>query len=96
MNEGVFGGVEVWQGIRDLQYGRRGLVPSGVVTFDDEKGNPCCDPTSQQAHWRRHFTTVLNVATLTPKNWTFCQMIAAFPTNNDVAAALAILAQGLE
>jgi len=53
--------VEIWQSVRDLQYGRRGLVPSRVVTVDDENGNPCCDPTSQQACWRRHFTTVLNV-----------------------------------
>jgi len=33
-----FGEVEVWKGIRNLQYGRKGLVPSRVVTIDDENG----------------------------------------------------------
>ena len=33
IERGSFGGVEVLQGIRDLQYGRRELIPSRVVTI---------------------------------------------------------------
>ena len=60
IERGSFGEVEVWRGIRDLQHGRRGLIPSRMVTIDDENETPCCDPASQQARWRRHFTSVLN------------------------------------
>ena len=35
-----FGGKKVWQCIRDMQYGRRGLVPSRLTTVDDEQENP--------------------------------------------------------
>ena len=94
IERGSFGGVEVWQGIRDLQYGRRGLIPSRVVTIDDENGNPCCDPASQQARWRRHFTTVLNICShFDPQQLDLVEQkpvfekIAAIPSNNDVAAA---------
>ena len=62
IERGSFGGVEVWRGIRVLQHGRKGLIPSRAVTITDENGDPCCcDPASQQAHWRRHFTLVLNL-----------------------------------
>ena len=96
IERGSFGGVEVWRGIRDLQYGKRGLIPSRVVTIDDENGNPCCDPVSQQARWRRHFTTVLNICThFDPQELDLLEQrpvfekIAAIPSNNDVAVALA-------
>ena len=39
-----FGGKKVWQYIRDMQYGRRGLVPSRLTTVDNEQGNPCVTP----------------------------------------------------
>ena len=51
----------VWKCIRDLQYARRGLVPSKSVTINDESGNPCTTPAAQQQRWRRHFSSVLNV-----------------------------------
>ena len=49
--------MEVWRGIRDLQYGRRGLVPTRVVAVDDEKAIHAVILLLN----RRHFTTVLNV-----------------------------------
>jgi len=33
-----FGGKQVWQCIRDMQCGRRGLLPLKVVTICDEEG----------------------------------------------------------
>ncbi|XP_065886632.1 uncharacterized protein [Dysidea avara] len=96
IERGSFGGVEVWRGIRDVQYGRRGLIPSRVVTIDDENGNPCCDPVSQQARWRRHFATVFNICShFDPQELDLLEQrpvfekIAAIPSNNDVTAALA-------
>ena len=51
----------VWRCIRDMQYRRRGLVPSRSVTIQDEEGKPCITPKARQQRWQRHFATVLNV-----------------------------------
>ena len=56
-----FGGKVVWKCIWDLQRACRGLVPSKAITISDESGKPYSTPVSQQQHWRRHFTKVLNV-----------------------------------
>ena len=56
-----FGGKKVWKCIRDMQYGRRGLVPSRLATVADEEGNPCTTVEAQQQRWRRHFTEILNI-----------------------------------
>ena len=56
-----FGGKVVWRCIRDMQHGRRGLVPKRSVTIQDEDGNPCITPKAQKQRWQRHFTKVLNV-----------------------------------
>ena len=50
-----------WKCIRDMQFGRRGSVPTKVVAIHDESGEPCSKPTEQHQPWRRHFTKVLNV-----------------------------------
>ena len=57
-----FGGKQVWRCIRDMQCGRRGLLPLKIVTICDEEGAPCLDIEAQHQHWNRHFATVLNVA----------------------------------
>ena len=41
--------------------GRRGRVPSRVVTIHDENNVPCTSTTSQHQRWQCHFTKVLNV-----------------------------------
>ena len=51
-----FGGKKVRKCIRDMQYGRRGLIPSRLATVVDEEGNPCTIVEAQQQRWRRHFT----------------------------------------
>ena len=57
-----FGGKKVWKCIRDMQYGRRGLVPSRLTTVVDEEGNPCTTVEAQQQRWRRHLNTnILNI-----------------------------------
>ena len=55
------GGKLVWRCIRDLQHGRRGLVPTRSATIRDEEGNSCYTPEDQQQRWRRHFTKILNI-----------------------------------
>ena len=45
-----------------MQHGRRGWVPSRVVTIHDENDIPCVDDVSQHQHQQCHFTKVLNVA----------------------------------
>ena len=59
-----FGGKKVWKCIRDMQFGRRGRVPTSVVAICDESGEPYSTPTEQHQHWRRHFAKVLNVRSL--------------------------------
>ena len=56
-----FGGKKVWKCIRDMQYARRGLVPSRLATVVDDEGNPCSTLVAQQQQWRRHFTRILNI-----------------------------------
>lgn len=56
-----FGGKNVWNRIRDMQHGRRGLVPSRSVTIKDEDGNSRTTPLVQQQQWQRQFTRALNV-----------------------------------
>ena len=51
----------MWKCIRDMQFGRRGRVPTRVVAICDESGEPCSTLTEQHQRWRRHFTKVLNV-----------------------------------
>ena len=56
-----FGRKEVWKCIRDMQYGRCGLVQSRLSTIVDECNNPCTTLEDQQQRWRRHFTKILTV-----------------------------------
>ncbi len=51
----------VWRCIRDMQRGRRKLLPSRAVTIHDSEGVPCKSTNAQHASWRQHFTKVLNV-----------------------------------
>ena len=53
-----FGGKKA---IRDMQRGRRGLIPSRVVSIVGEDGNVCQSTSAQHQRWRRHFTKVLNI-----------------------------------
>lgn len=48
-------GKVVWSCIRDIQRGRRGLVPVRAVVVRDEEGNLCQTPQVQQQRWRQHF-----------------------------------------
>ena len=59
--QGRFGSKEVWKCIRDMQRGRRGLIPSRLSTILDEQGNVCTTTDTQHQRWRRHFTKVLNL-----------------------------------
>ena len=55
------GGKLVWHCIRDIQRGRRGLVPVRAAVVKDEDGNACTTAEAQQQRWRRHFTKILNI-----------------------------------
>ena len=60
--EGMEGEKVVWKCIRDIQWGRRGLVPVKCVSVRDEEGlNLCNTPQKQQKRWCRHFTKVMNI-----------------------------------
>ena len=56
-----FGGKKVWECIRDMQHGKRGRVPSRVVTVHDEDNVTCVSVDAQHQQWRHHFIKVLNV-----------------------------------
>ena len=44
----------VWRCIRDIQRGRRGLVPVKTAVVKDEDGNTCTTAKAQHERWRRH------------------------------------------
>ena len=46
--KGRHGGKLVWQCIRDIKRGRRGLVPARTAVVKDEEGNVCTTMESQQ------------------------------------------------
>ena len=56
-----FVGKVVWRCIRDIQRGRRGLIPVRMATVMDEEENACNTPEQQQQRWRRHFDKFLNI-----------------------------------
>ena len=43
--EEQFWGKKVWKCIRDMQFGKRGRVPTRVVAICDESGEPCSTPS---------------------------------------------------
>ena len=56
---GRHGGKVVWRCIRDIQVGRRGLVPVRSTAVRDEEGNLCSTPKEQHQRWKSHFATIL-------------------------------------
>ena len=40
----------MWKAIRDMQRGRRGLIPSRVVTIHNEDNIPCTSTSAQNQH----------------------------------------------
>jgi len=59
--DGKNGGKVVWRCIRDIQRGRRGLVPVKCVRVRDEEGRECSTPQQQKERWQRHFSKILNI-----------------------------------
>ena len=47
MKQETFGGKQVWNCIWDMQHGRRGRVPSRVITIHDEDDILCVSTVSQ-------------------------------------------------
>lgn len=60
---GRHSGKVVWRSIRDIQRGRRGLIPVRTNVVKNEDGSECASLEARQERWRRHFTKVLNVHT---------------------------------
>ena len=58
---GINGGKVVWKCIREIQRGKRGLVPMRTANVRDEEGRTCSTPQQQHDRWRRHFTNLLNI-----------------------------------
>ena len=56
-----FGGKKVWNAIRDMQRGRRGLLPSRSVVIHDEDGVLCSSKDTQHQRRHSHFTKVFNI-----------------------------------
>ena len=49
---------KVWKCIRDMQFGRKGRVPTRVVAICDESGEPYSTLTEQHQRWGKHFIKV--------------------------------------
>ena len=52
---------KVWQCIRDMQCGKRGMVSIRHTTIKDEERHLCTTVQEQQERWRRHFSNMLNM-----------------------------------
>lgn len=51
----------VWQGLREIQRGRKGLKPVRPQMIRNTNGELCSDMTQSLVRWREHFESVLNV-----------------------------------
>ena len=96
-----FGGKKVWKAIRDMQRGRRGLMPSRTVAVHDEDGVPCANMDAQHQRWRRHFTKVLNIRSQYDeeemnlvRQREVCESLAAVPSGREIGKALGQLKNG--
>ena len=96
-----FGGKKVWKAIRDMQRGRRGLIPSRAVSILDESGAVCESASAQHQRWRRHFTNVLNIRSQFDEEELdkveqreVCESLGVKPTPGEVRQALAKLKNG--
>lgn len=58
---GRFSGKTVWKCIRDMQRGRRGLVPARLSRIRNTDGSLCTTTVEQHHRWREHFTGILNI-----------------------------------
>ena len=96
-----FGGKVVWDCIRDMQLGKRGRIPSQMVTVNDENDVPCLSVDAQHQRWRHHFIKVLNVVS----QFDACEMelvgqrevitsLGDMPSREDVDVALRQLKSG--
>ena len=55
-----FGGKKVWLCIRDMQRGRRGLVPTRTAMVRDEDGTPCTASTLEETlHFHSEYLQLL-------------------------------------
>ena len=96
-----FGGKQVWNCIRDMQHGKRGQVPSRVITIHDEDDMLCVSTASQHQQWRRHFAKVLNVASQhdereldSVRQHEVDSSLADLPNEEDVQLALSQVGNG--
>ena len=100
-NHGRFGGKKVWQCIRDIQRGHRGLVPIRHATIKDEEGNPSTTTTAQKERWRRHFAKILNIQCLNnaeemekTRQRPLRSQMAELPTTEELVSAVGKLQNG--
>ena len=84
-----------------MQRGRRGHVPSQMVTINDEDGDPCLSVDAQHQWWRCHFIKVLNVVSQYDaceldlvKECEVCTSLGDLPSSEDVHIALQQLKNG--
>ena len=95
------GGKKVWRCIQDMLRGRRGLLPSRVVTIHDVNGVPCVSTSAQHHCWRQHFTKVLNIMSEFDQSELDLvrqrevdDILASVPSTTDVRKALSKLKNG--
>ena len=99
--KGRFSGKRVWKCIRDMQSGRRGLLPTRSSCIRNEDGNFCTTLPEQHQRWHRHFSKVLNVMSdfdmselEKVRQRPTKEEIATKPTMEELKAALAKLKNG--
>lgn len=101
VEKGRFGSKAVWKAIRDMQRGRRGLIPSRAVSILDEDDAVCKSVDAQHQRWRQHFTKVLNIRSqfsedelAKVKQREVCEFLGVKPTLGEVRQALTKLKNG--
>ena len=80
---GRFSGKTVWKCIRDMQRGRRGLVPARLSRVRNRDGFLCTTALEQHQRWREHFTDILNIQT--PFNTMEIEKIKQRPLRQELA-----------
>lgn len=64
----VMQGVGVRKGIRDIQRGRVGLLPTKPKAIRNLDGQFCATPADSLKRWKQHFNTVLNTSSTFSEN----------------------------
>jgi len=93
--------VGAWKGIRDIQRGRAGLLPTKSKAIRDLNGQLCATPADSLQRWKQQFNKVLNTSSLFSDevinsfpSYVVYDELAGVPTLQEIRDVLSLIAGG--